>query len=52
LPFDFYTADNIMLKTVVRSNPGLVLIKNGMIIKKWHYKDLPSKEELQQLTSN
>jgi hypothetical protein len=30
-----------MLKTVVRSNPGFVLIKKGVILGKWSWRDLP-----------
>jgi len=34
-------ADDIILKTMVRSNPGLMLLHNGVVVKKWHYRDFP-----------
>ena len=45
----FGATDDITLKTIVRSNPGLVLIKDATVIDKWHHNSLPSKEELNQL---
>ncbi len=48
LDMNFYLADEITLKTIVRSNPGLMLIKNGAIIGKWHYNDFPSVEEMDE----
>jgi len=44
--YPFYVADDILLKTIVRSNPGVVLMKGGKIIQKWHYKKLPGYEEI------
>ena len=44
--YPFYTGDDILLKTIVRSNPGILLMKDGTIVKKWHYKKLPSYEEI------
>ena len=41
-----YQADDILLKTIIRSNPGIILMKNGQIIQKWHYKKLPSYQEI------
>ena len=42
LDLRFGLADDILLKTIVRSNPGIVLIDQGTILNKWHYKKLPS----------
>ncbi|MGQ7869114.1 BT_3928 family protein [Sunxiuqinia sp. sy24] len=44
--FELFNADEITLKTMIRSNPGLMLIKNGTIMEKWHFNDIPSAEEL------
>jgi hypothetical protein len=46
LGYRFMAGDEIMLKTIVRSNPGFVLLKNGIILGKWSWRDFPSLEQL------
>ncbi len=41
LGIDYGMADDILLKTIVRSNPGVVLWKDGKILDKWHINKLP-----------
>jgi len=44
--FKFCLTDERTLKTMMRSNPGLMLLKNGIIINKWTGSDVPSEEYL------
>ena len=50
--YPFYVADDLLLKTIQRSNPGVVLWKDGRIVQKWHFKKLPSFEEIEAMYLN
>lgn len=39
--YNFFLTDETTLKTVIRSNPGLLLLKDGVVIGKWSHNDLP-----------
>ena len=39
--YPFYTADNLLLKTMIRSNPGLLIVKGGKVVAKWNMNDVP-----------
>jgi len=45
LETEFYFSDDISLKSMIRSNPGLILLKEGVVLDKWHYNDFPKFEE-------
>ncbi len=49
---EFYYADDIVLKTMVRANPGLILMKDGIVIEKWHYNDFPDYQEVKEIFMN
>ena len=44
--YKFCNADETTLKTMIRSNPGLILLKDGTIIGKWSHNALPQTDDL------
>jgi hypothetical protein len=49
LAVPYYYADATVLKTIVRSNPGITLWMNGTVKGMWHHNDTPGAEEVLEL---
>jgi uncharacterized membrane protein YphA (DoxX/SURF4 family) len=47
-PYQFYNCDEITLKTMIRSNPGLMLLQDGTVLDMWHWRDVPKFEKLKK----
>jgi hypothetical protein len=45
----FCTVDETTLKTIIRANPGYILLKDGVIIGKWSRANLPGKKWFEKL---
>ncbi|MBD1387473.1 DoxX family protein [Mucilaginibacter rigui] len=43
---ELFYADGVPLKTMVRSNPGIILLKNGTVVNKWHFHNMPKYDDL------
>lgn len=48
----FFNTDETTLKTMIRANPGLILLRRGLIIKKWNVNDLPNPDYLEEQIFN
>jgi peroxiredoxin len=44
LNFDFYLCDEKVIKTIVRANPGIVLLEKGTVVNKAHWNDIEDIE--------
>jgi hypothetical protein len=51
LAIPYYFVDATVLKTVVRSNPGITLWVNGTVKGMWHHNDTPDAEEVLSLAT-
>lgn len=47
--FEYYNTDQTTLKTMIRSNPGLMLLQKGTVKAMWHYNDFPTFDEVKKI---
>jgi uncharacterized membrane protein YphA (DoxX/SURF4 family) len=47
-PYSYYSTDETVLRTMIRSNPGLILLKAGIVIDMWHYHSVPDYKTLNE----
>ena len=50
--YDFCNTDETTLKTIIRSNPGLLLLKAGTIVNKWSHNALPNATDTEILAQD
>ena len=48
VPYRFYNTDGTVLKTMIRSNPGLLLLKDSRVLAKWSASNIPSLEQVKK----
>lgn len=44
--YPFLLADQQVLRSMIRSNPGLILLKGSTILGKWHFNSIPTFDDL------
>ncbi len=44
LAIPYFYADMTVLEAIIRSNPGLWLMKDGVVVGKWHHNDVPDAD--------
>ena len=50
--YPFLNSDETTLKTIIRPNPGLMILKDGNIIAKWNAADIPSESRIEEYITN
>ncbi len=48
ITYPVFQSDAIELKTIIRSNPGLLLIRDGVVLDKWHHRNIPEYKEVKK----
>lgn len=46
--YPIYNGDGTMLKTIIRSNPGIIVLSNGTVKGKWHWFDMPNINDIKE----
>lgn len=49
IPLPYFYADGTVIKAMIRANPGLILLRDGIVMGKWHNNDIPTKEDIIEL---
>jgi len=49
LAVPYYFTDATVLKAMIRSDPGIMLLKDGTVLGKWHHNDVPDAEKILKL---